>query len=264
MHRGQSRNVGRKMAQLLGTDYQDAFAPEVTMCDHPHPNLWDRPAYRDMSGAAEGNAIITNLPQEEWSWGSYPAYDDCYTVGAWARHTAISRATLYIQRQSRYAAAQPNGGFAELSWHFTLLSQYASGICLSAKIAATRLTSVRARHCQIRQAQVSEILYVIDELKRADEYNEMPARPIVLAGDFNAQPDSPEMEMLQRHFRLLTPENKSSQLWTHNTHRILIDHILLYDPAEQFEVICCGYSNQDSARRPSLMLRPTVGIFALG
>ena len=53
----------------------------------------------------------------------------------------------------------------------------------------------------------------------------MPERPILLAGDFNAQPDSPEMEMLQRHFRLLTPENKRSELWTHNTHRILIDHI---------------------------------------
>jgi len=36
---GYSRNVGRKMAQLLGADYIDAFAPEVTMCDQPHPNF---------------------------------------------------------------------------------------------------------------------------------------------------------------------------------------------------------------------------------
>ena len=261
MHRGQSRNVGRKMAQLLGTDYQDAFAPEVTMCDHPHPNLWDRPAYRDMSGAAEGNAIITNLPQEEWSWGSYPAYDDCYTVGAWARHTAISRATLY---SSGNRDTQPRN-LMVASLNYRGISLYFLNTHLGLLIGEDRrdATYERSRTAsQIRQAQVSEILYVIDELKRADEYNEMPARPIVLAGDFNAQPDSPEMEMLQRHFRLLTPENKSSQLWTHNTHRILIDHILLHDPAEQFEVISCHIQSKipfDDLTDH----RPTVGIFAL-
>ena len=61
IHNDSHKNVGRKMASLLGSDFIDAFAPEVNMCDHPHPNLWDRPAYRNMSGAAEGNAIVTNL-----------------------------------------------------------------------------------------------------------------------------------------------------------------------------------------------------------
>lgn len=261
MHRGQSRNVGRKMAQLLGTDYQDAFAPEVTMCDHPHPNLWDRPAYRDMSGAAEGNAIITNLPKEEWSWGSYPAYDDCYTDGAWARHTGISRATLY---SSGNRDTQPRN-LMVASLNYRGIPLYFLNTHLGLLIGEDRgdATYERSRTAsQIRQAQVSEILHVIDELKLADEHNEMPARPIVLAGDFNAQPDSPEMEMLQRHFRLLTPENQHSQLWTHNTHRILIDHILLHDPAEQFEVISCHIQSKipfDDLTDH----RPTVGIFAL-
>lgn len=64
---GSSKNVGRQMAELLGDGYIDSFAPEVNMRDHPHPNLWDRPSYRGMMHAAEGNAIITNLQPENWS-----------------------------------------------------------------------------------------------------------------------------------------------------------------------------------------------------
>ena len=258
---GQSRNVGRKMAQLLGLDYSDSFAPEVTMCDHPHPNLWDRPAYREMSEAAEGNAIVTNLPLESWSWGSYPEYGDCYTAGAWARHTAISRATLYssgnrdTQPRNLMAASLNYRGipFYFLNTHLGLLIGEDRG---DASYERSRTAS------QIRQAQVREILHVIEELKRADAYHEQPERPILLAGDFNAQPDSPEMEMLQRQFRLLKPENKRSELWTHTTHRILIDHILLQDPAEEFEVISCHI--QSAIPFDDLTdHRPTVGIFAL-
>ena len=112
MRDGNSKNVGRKMARLLGSDYVDAFAPEVNMCDHPHPNLWDRPAYRNMTGAAEGNAVVSNLRIEDWSWGSYPDYDDCILSGAWARHTAISRATLYSSGNRDTQPAQYDGGLA--------------------------------------------------------------------------------------------------------------------------------------------------------
>ena len=258
---GQSRNVGRKMAQLLGADYIDAFAPEVSMCDHPHPNLWDRPAYRNMTGAAEGNAMITNLLREDWSWGSYPEYDDCYSSGAWARHTTISRATLY---SSGNRDTQPRNLMAA-SLNYRGVPVYFLNTHLGVLIGEDRRDASYERSrtaSQMRQAQVSEILNVVDELKRADEANEVPERPIVLAGDFNAQPDSPEMEMLQRHFRLLTPENKPSELWTHHTHRILIDHILLHDPAEQFEVISCHI--QSAIPFDDLTdHRPTVGIFAL-
>ena len=258
---GSSRSVGRTMARLLGADYHDAFAPEVTMCDHPHPNLWDRPAYRDMTGAAEGNAIVTNLPVENWSWGSYPAYDDCHNPGAWARHTTISRATLY---SSGNRDTQPRNLMAA-SLNYRGIPFYFLNTHLGLLIGEDRRDANYERSraaSQIRQAQVSEILYVIDELKRADLENEMPERPIVLTGDFNAQPDAPEMEMLQRHFRLLRPENKASELWTHNSHRILIDHILFHDPAEQFEVISCHI--QSNIPFDDLTdHRPTVGIFAL-
>lgn len=261
MYNGHSRNVGRKMARLLGADYNESFAPEVTMCDHPHPNLWDRPAYRDMTGAAEGNAIITNLPLEAWSWGSYPAYGDCYTPGVWARHTTISRATLY---SSGNRDTQPRN-LMVASLNYRGIPFYFLNTHLGLLIGEDRrdATFERSRSAsQIRQAQVSEILNVIEELKQADRYNERPERPIILAGDFNAQPDSPEMEMLQRHFRLLKPENKRRELWTHHSHRILIDHILLHDPAERFEVISCHIQSKipfDDLTDH----RPTVGIFAL-
>ena len=202
----------------------------------------------------------TNLPLEDWSWGSFPEYDDCVLSEAWARHTAISRATLY---SSGNRDTQPrNLMVASL---ITAASPFISSIpiwaCLSAKDRVD-LNYERSRTAsQLRQAQVSEILYVIDELKRADCENESPERPIVLAGDFNAQPNAPEMEMLQRHFRLLTPENKSGELWTHQQHRVLIDHVLLHDPAEQFEVISCHI--QSAIPFDDLTdHRPTVGIFA--
>ena len=260
IHNGSSKNVGRKMTGLLGDDYIDAFAPEVTMCDHPHPNLWDRPAYRNMTGAAEGNAIVTNLPIEEWSWGSYPAYDDCGISGPWAHHTTISRATLY---SSGNRDTQPRN-LMVASLNYRGVPFYFLNTHLGVLIGEDRLDMSYERSrtaSQMRQAQASEILHVVEELKQADEANEMPARPILLAGDFNAQAPAPELEMLQRHFRLLTPENNSSELWTHHQHRILIDHILLHDPAEQFEVISCHIQSQipfDDLTDH----RPIVGIFA--
>ena len=260
MLNGGSRNVSRKMAQLLGSEYLDAFAPEVNMCDHPHPNLWDRPAYRKMSNAAEGNAIVTNLPIADWSWGSYPAYDECSMSGAWVRQTIISRATLY---SSGNRDTQPRN-LMVASLNYRGIPFYFLNTHLGVLIGEDRqdMEYERSRAAsQMRQAQVNEILYVIDELKCADRANEAPERPIVLAGDLNAQPNAPEMEMLQRHFRLLTPENKRSELWTHTRHRVLIDHILLHDPAEQFEVISCHI--QSNIPFDDLTdHRPTVGIFA--
>lgn len=259
-HNDSLKNVSRKMASLLGSEFVDAFAPEVTMCDHPHPNLWDRPAYRNMTGAAEGNAIITNLPIEEWSWGSYPDYDDCNMSGAWARHTIISRATLY---SSGNRDTQPRN-LMVASLNYRGIPLYFLNTHLGVLIGEDRrdMTYERSRTAsQMRQAQVNEILCVVDELKRADQDNESPQRAILLAGDFNAQPAAPEMEMLQRHFRLLPPENDPSELWTHQQHRVLIDHILLHDPAEQFEVISCHI--QSAIPFDDLTdHRPTVGIFA--
>ena len=261
MHQGAYRNVGWKLAQLLGDSYIAAFAPEVTMCDHPHPNLWDRPAYREMDAAAEGNGIVTNLPAAAWSWGSYPQDDDCHIAGGWARHTTISRATLY---SSGNRDTQPrNLMVASLRYRGQPL--YFLNTHLGVLLGEDRrdMSYERSRTAsQMRQAQVNEILHVIEELKQADRAHEAPERAILLAGDFNAQPEAPEMEALQRDFRLLAPENQRNQQWTHQQYRILIDHILLHDPAGQFSVISCHIQN----KLPFDDLtdhRPMVGIFAL-
>ena len=258
---GSLKNVGRRMAQLLGENFVDAFAAEVTMCDHPHPNLWDRPAFRQMTHAAEGNAIVTNLPVAEWSWGSFPDYNHCTMADSWTRHTTISRATLY---SSGTRDTQPRN-LLVASLEYRGIPLYVLNTHLGVLIGEDRHdpTYERSRTAsQTRQAQVREILYVIEELKSADRVNEEPERAILLAGDFNAQPETPELEMLQRRFRLLSPENERRELWTHQAHGILIDHILLHDPAEQFEVISCHIQSKIPFNDLTDH-RPTVGIFAL-
>ena len=258
---GMQQNVGAAMARLLGANFVDAFAPEVTMCDHPHPNLWDRPAYRHMRHAAEGNAIVTNLPSLEWSWGSFVEDGHCGAADAWSRHTAISRATLY---SSGNRDTQPRN-LMVASLEYRGIPLYFLNTHLGLLIGEDRRDSdyeLSRAASQLRQAQAREILHVMDEIKCADRANEAPERAIVLAGDFNAQPGTPELDMLERHFRLLSPENGPREQWTHQTHRILVDHILLHDPAQQFEVISCHI--QSAIPFDDLTdHRPAVGIFAL-
>lgn len=233
---GATKNVGRKMAELLSEGYIDSFAPEVNMREHPHPNLWDRPAYRGMMHAAEGNAIITNLRTTNWSWGTYESVVSQKIFNSWARHTTISRASLY---STGNRDTQPRNVMVA-SLNYEGVPIYLLNTHLGVLIGEDRHdpTFERSRAAsQLRMEQVREILHVIDELKQADIANEAPERAIILTGDFNASPDSPEMEMLQQHFQLLSPENQATEKWTHQTHRILIDHVFLHDPAQQFEVI---------------------------
>lgn len=256
---GATKNVGRKMAELLGKGYIDTFASEINMRDHPHPNLWDRPAYRGMMHASEGNAIVTNLKPKNWSWGTYESVISQKMFSSWSRHTPINRATLY---STGNRDTQPRN-LMVASLLYDDLPFYLMNTHLGVLIGEDRHdpTYERSRTAsQIRMEQVREILYVIDELKTADEQNEVSERPIILAGDFNAQPDTPEMEMLQQHFQLLTPENPISEQWTHQSHRILIDHVLLHDPRQEFEVISCHI--QTNLPFDDLTdHRPTVAIF---
>lgn len=240
---GDSKNVGGKMAEILGRDYLHSFAAEVTMRDHPHPQLWDRPSYRGMMHAAEGNAIITNLKPKEWSWGTYEAIISQKVFHSWSRNTQISRATLY---STGNRDTQPRN-LMVASLQYDGIPLYFLNTHLGVLIGEDRHdpTYERSRTAsQIRMEQVREILYVIEELKNADQENEEPERPIILAGDFNAKADTPEMEMLQPMFQLLSPENSTNEQWTHQSHRILIDHILLHDPKQQLEAVSCHIQNK--------------------
>jgi endonuclease/exonuclease/phosphatase family metal-dependent hydrolase len=259
---GATKNVGRKMAELLGKDYIDAFVPEVNMRDHPHPNLWDRPSYRGMMHAAEGNAIVTNLKPMDWSWGTYESIISQKVFSSWTRHTSISRASLY---STGSRDTQPR--------QLLVSSLVYNGIPLYVMNTHLGVLTGEDRHdpeyersrsaSQMRMEQVREILHVIDELKTADETNESPERAIILTGDFNATLDSPEMEMLQQEFRLLVPENQQSEQWTHQSHRILIDHILLHDPSQSFDVISCHIQHNPpfddlTDHRPAVAIFDTI------
>ena len=256
---GHKKNVGRGLARGLGAAYLDSFAAEVTMRRHPHPKLWNRPVYRGMTQAAEGNAIVTNLPLEAWPQGSYQPEGSPQMSSLWARHTFISRATFYSSGDRN---TQPRNLMAA-SLNYRGIPFYFLNTHLGVLNGEDRHdpTHTRSRQAsEIRQAQVHEILRVVDELKQADRAQGKPERAILLAGDFNARPGTPEMEMLQGYFRLLTPENGSREQWTHQKHRILIDHLLLHDPAAQFAVLSCHIQS----RLPFDDLsdhRPLVGIF---
>jgi endonuclease/exonuclease/phosphatase (EEP) superfamily protein YafD len=71
---------------------------------------------------------------------------------------------------------------------------------------------------------------VVEELRQAEIDNDKPARPIILAGDFNAVPSSQAMLDLRAAFTLLEVENPEAARWTHTGHKILIDHVLVSDP----------------------------------
>lgn len=240
---GDSKNVGGKMADLLGRGYRHAFAQEVSMREHPHPNLWDRPAYRGMMHAAEGNAIVTNLAPCDWSWGTYESSISEKIFNSWSRHTPISRATIY---STGNRDTQPRN-LMVASLKLNEVPIYVINTHLGLLIGEDRhdLSYERSQEAsRIRGEQVDEILRVVEELQTADAFNEAPERPIILTGDFNAQPHSPEMDLLREVFILLTPENPDKDCWTHQTHRILIDHVLVYDPHNQLDMLSCHVQTQ--------------------
>jgi endonuclease/exonuclease/phosphatase (EEP) superfamily protein YafD len=80
----------------------------------------------------------------------------------------------------------------------------------------------------LRSAEVGGLSALAGELIEA-EYaaNHSPIRPIMLAGDFNARPNTPEMRLLKQRFRWVQPETEPFECWSHIGHRILIDHIFV-------------------------------------
>lgn len=248
---GVQKDVGQGIARGLGSGYADGFAAEITMRHHPHPKQWNRPDWQGMTQAAEGNGIVANLPREAWPQGSHAR-----AASPWTRSATISRATLY---SSGGRDTQPRNLIAA-SLNYRGLPFYFLNTHLGTLTGEDRHDPAHARSqqaSQMRQAQIREILRVINELKQADQAQDQPERAILLAGDFNAKPDSPEMTLLQGPFRLLRPQNEA---WTHQEHQIRVDHILLHDPHGQFAVVSCHIQS----RLPFDDLSdhcPIVGIF---
>jgi endonuclease/exonuclease/phosphatase family metal-dependent hydrolase len=96
----------------------------------------------------------------------------------------------------------------------------------------------------VRLGQVGEILRVVKELRAAEQRIHRDAAPLLLAGDFNAKPDSPEIQALEQTFlrpppRWQDPAKMAPPVWTHVGHEIHVDHILCSDPGGLVSPLDC-------------------------
>ncbi|MEO0563258.1 MAG: endonuclease/exonuclease/phosphatase family protein, partial [Chloroflexota bacterium] len=84
----------------------------------------------------------------------------------------------------------------------------------------------------MRLHQAEGLARVTAELRAAEAAAAVPQRPILLTGDFNAIPGSEPMDtLIASGYRLLSVENTPDEAYTHNVHKLLIDHVLVHDPA---------------------------------
>ena len=122
----------------------------------------------------------------------------------------------------------------------------------------------------VRLAQVRQILQITDELREAEDRESTPREqrtgriPILLAGDFNARPGSPEMDELETAFVRVRPRwetSPSPHVWTHIGHRIHVDHVLYSDPDGVLEPRDCLVLDPGKVRDASDHL-PVAAIFA--
>ncbi len=138
---------------------------------------------------------------------------------------------------------------------------------------------------RLRRTECQGILDVIAELRAAEAASVTrrggPLWPpggvgggIILTGDFNAQPASPELDLLsatggaalrppgQLHWREGTARAGDGALWTHVGDRVQIDHILVNDPAGRLDPKDYGIWN-DSEVETMTDHYPVVARFAL-
>jgi endonuclease/exonuclease/phosphatase family metal-dependent hydrolase len=222
----ESFSDGQQLASQLGNPYRFMFAPEIDSTIHSHSAIWQRPMYRGYTRVKNGNGIVTNLPAASWTW-SVP--DEGYpgAGGAQAISTCISRAKLYStgsrETQPRNLIVSclqsPFGAVYFMTTHLSTLrgedrhSPSASG--------SQQASAERSLEC-------GQLLFLVAELRRAESEANIEPRPIILAADFNAQTESPEIKFLEQIFKLLKPP--PSEDGTHLKHKIHIDHILISDP----------------------------------
>lgn len=220
-------------AASLGAGYRAYFAPELTSATHPHPRLWGRDAYAGMRAAAEGNGFVTNLPFTPWDWAG-DQVNDC-----WA-HTQISAAALY---STGNRDTQPRNLMVASVAHPTFGALYVLNTHYGTLSGEDRHDATHPRTQEgaaRRRSQSEQVLRVVRELRTSEETHNKPARPIILAGDFNAIPPAPSMQDLREVFTLLPVDNDTADCWTHATHKILIDHIFVSDPRGVLPAATCS------------------------
>ncbi|MEL6151490.1 MAG: endonuclease/exonuclease/phosphatase family protein [Chloroflexota bacterium] len=226
------------LMRSLGDDFRSDYLPILNTQMYPHAGLWDRDAYTPQNGhslhyAAEGNGMVGNLRSVPWPWKHHSGYNPDGTA-ATSLHpiiTQISTATVYStgnrDSEPRYLMV------ASLN-HPTYGDLFFMNTHIGTITGEDRHDSHHPRSRegeQIRLQQVREILRVTRELRAAEAHYRRPHRPIILGGDFNAVPDSQPIQVLREMFTLLDVDSPADEKWTHCVHKLLIDHILVSDPA---------------------------------
>ncbi len=213
------------VAYGLGGGYRVAFAPELSTESHAHQRLWDQPYYRDIEWGEEGNALVTNLDKAEWAWQTRSFAQE----NGWATSCFISHAMLY---STGSRDTQPRNLQVASITHPHYGAVYILNTHLGTLSGEDRhdLDHPRSQAGeQVRLEQVAEIVRVMNELRESERAHHLPARPLILLGDFNAVPTSPSYRALCTHLRPLVVAPCEDE-WTHCTHKILIDHVFVDDP----------------------------------
>jgi endonuclease/exonuclease/phosphatase family metal-dependent hydrolase len=279
--------TSQKLAQKLGESgesYRGYFSEYLDSDSHAHCNKWkaDGP-FTGFKRVKQGNAVITNKDLSEWPWGlpdaGCPGYEKRAPIS-----TQISGATLYSTGNRN---TEPRN---------LIVVPLSLGQGVSLYFMATHLTTLTGedRHdhrkprskeaSDVRLAQVHEILQVVEELKKAERDEGLPSAPIILAGDFNARPCSPELDTLEQTFLRLTPRwydekgpfhrflaavwrvfrRKTSKKtpWTHVRHETHVDHIFYNDPDGLLTPIDCFVLTQSQVGKVTDHL-PVVAKFEI-
>ncbi len=265
---GAARNSTRQFAAALGSDYRAGFAAEVTAEMHPHSRLWHRPAYvhperGTLAQAQEGNAVVSNLSWTNWPWPSYNGYASVRRNPheLWPIATQISGAVLY---STGSRDTQPRNLMVVCVAHPDYGPLYFLNTHLGTVSGEDRhdLDNPRSQlGMSQRIRQNEQILAVIRELRKAEDTHNVPNRPLILVGDFNAVPGSAPMNVLTAEMTMLDVDTPEDQRWSHVDHKILIDHVLVQDPRK---VLPPGKARvvTDHPHTDLTDHRPVVAVFA--
>ena len=238
----QPLDIGQFLVSELGSHFTLHSSTVLDSQKQPNRRAWNAPIFEGALRATESIGIVTNLELASWPWsGSKPNYPGHGKLTALA--TQISSSSLY---SSGDRDTQPRKLIVS-----SLNTPIGPVVFICCHLATLKNEDRRDQNHPItqkasleRQFQTRQILNIVEEIRGA-EAGKAKSWPIILAGDFNAEPLSKEMLMLQTEFKLLDPESTSGNKWTHINHQVQIDHIFLSDKEQRLgnNIECYVYDN---------------------
>jgi endonuclease/exonuclease/phosphatase family metal-dependent hydrolase len=234
--------TSNELARALGSSYRSFFFSSYDSDSHANRNKWEKAAFNGYSRAMQGNAIIPNIGKmnpASWPWPMpKPGYPMPAEPGPIS--TQISVASLFStgnrDTEPRNLIVLPlkiKVGDKDVPLYFmaTHLTTLTGEDRHDRRILRSREAS------NVRLAQAREIIRTLNELRDADKHG-----PVILAGDFNAVPGSPEISELENAFVRPQPVWDTSSprpIYTHADHKIHVDHIFYNDPCDLLTLEKC-------------------------